>query len=48
VPLWCGAGDAAAIGSGRVDRHRSAWVNRLQRTLAPGRRSPGPPHAGGG
>jgi glyoxylase-like metal-dependent hydrolase (beta-lactamase superfamily II) len=35
VPLWCGAGGTAAIGSGRVDRHRSAWVNRLQRTLAP-------------
>jgi hydroxyacylglutathione hydrolase len=35
VPLWCGAGDAAAIGSGRVASHGSAWVNRLQRTLAP-------------
>jgi hydroxyacylglutathione hydrolase len=35
VPLWCGAGDAAAIASGRVDSHGSPWVNRLQRTLAP-------------
>jgi hydroxyacylglutathione hydrolase len=35
LPLWCGAGDAAAISSGRVDTHGSAWVNRLQRTLAP-------------
>jgi len=35
VPLWCGAGDAAAIGSGRVDSHGSPLVNRLQRTLAP-------------
>jgi glyoxylase-like metal-dependent hydrolase (beta-lactamase superfamily II) len=35
VPLWCGAGDAAAISSGRVDTHGSRWVNRLQRTLAP-------------
>jgi hydroxyacylglutathione hydrolase len=35
VPLWCGAGDAAAIASGRVDSHGSALVNRLQRTLAP-------------
>jgi hydroxyacylglutathione hydrolase len=35
VPLWCGAGDADAIGSGRVDTHRSQLVNRLQRTLAP-------------
>jgi hydroxyacylglutathione hydrolase len=35
VPLWCGAGDAAAISSGRVDTHGSPWVNRLQRTLAP-------------
>jgi hydroxyacylglutathione hydrolase len=35
VPLWCGAGDAAAITSGRVDSHGSPWVNRLQRTLAP-------------
>ncbi|HTE68988.1 MAG TPA: MBL fold metallo-hydrolase [Actinomycetes bacterium] len=35
VPLWCGAGDAAAIGSGQVDTHGSAWCNRLQRTLAP-------------
>jgi hydroxyacylglutathione hydrolase len=35
VPMWCGAGDAAAIGSGRVDSHGSAWANRLQRTLAP-------------
>jgi hydroxyacylglutathione hydrolase len=35
VPLWCGAGDAAAISSGRVDSHGSPWVNRLQRTLAP-------------
>jgi hydroxyacylglutathione hydrolase len=34
VPLWCGAGDAAAIGSGRVDSHGSPLVNRLQRTLA--------------
>jgi hydroxyacylglutathione hydrolase len=35
VPLWCGAGDAAAIASGRVDGHGSPLVNRLQRTLAP-------------
>ena len=35
VPLWCGAGDAAAIATGRVDSHGSAWCNRLQRTLAP-------------
>jgi hydroxyacylglutathione hydrolase len=35
LPLWCGAGDAAAISSGRVDSHGSPWVNRLQRTLAP-------------
>jgi hydroxyacylglutathione hydrolase len=34
VPLWCGAGDAAAIASGRVDTHGSPLVNRLQRTLA--------------
>ena len=35
VPLWCGAGDATAITSGRVDSHGSPLVNRLQRTLAP-------------
>src|SRR6266508_1506889 len=35
LPLWCGAADAAAIGSGRVDSHGSPLVNRLQRTLAP-------------
>jgi hydroxyacylglutathione hydrolase len=35
LPLWCGAGDAAAITSGRVDTHGSPLVNRLQRTLAP-------------
>jgi hydroxyacylglutathione hydrolase len=35
VPLWCGAGDAPAITSGRVDTHGSPLVNRLQRTLAP-------------
>jgi hydroxyacylglutathione hydrolase len=35
VPLWCGAGDAAAISSGRVDTHGSQWVNRLERILAP-------------
>jgi hydroxyacylglutathione hydrolase len=35
VPLWCSAGDAAAITSGRVDTHGSPWVNRLQRTVAP-------------
>jgi hydroxyacylglutathione hydrolase len=35
VPLWCGAGDAAAISSGLVDSHGSPLVNRLQRTLAP-------------
>jgi hydroxyacylglutathione hydrolase len=35
MPLWCGAGDAAAITSGHVDTHGSSWVNRLQRTLAP-------------
>jgi hydroxyacylglutathione hydrolase len=35
MPLWCGAGDAAAISSGRVDTHGSPLVNRLQRALAP-------------
>ena len=35
VPLWCGAGDAAAIGSGRVDTHRSRTFNLLQRHAAP-------------
>jgi hydroxyacylglutathione hydrolase len=35
VPLWCGAGDAAAIASGRVDGHGSPLVNRLQRAPAP-------------
>ena len=35
LPLWCGAGDAAAIASGQVDTHGSPLVNRLQRTLAP-------------
>jgi glyoxylase-like metal-dependent hydrolase (beta-lactamase superfamily II) len=35
LPLWCGAGDAAAITSGRVDSHGAPWVNRLQRRLAP-------------
>jgi hydroxyacylglutathione hydrolase len=35
VPLWCGAGDAAAIGSGRVDTHRSRTVNLVQRRLLP-------------
>jgi hydroxyacylglutathione hydrolase len=35
IPLWCGAGDAAAIASGRVDTHGSPLANRLQRTLAP-------------
>jgi hydroxyacylglutathione hydrolase len=35
LPLWCGAGDAAAIASGRVDSHGWTLVNRLQRTLAP-------------
>jgi hydroxyacylglutathione hydrolase len=35
LPLWCGAGDAAAITSGRVDTHGSPLVNRLQRRLAP-------------
>jgi hydroxyacylglutathione hydrolase len=35
VPLWCGAGDATAITSGRVDTHGSPLVNRLQRSLAP-------------
>jgi hydroxyacylglutathione hydrolase len=35
VPLWCGAGDAAAIGSGRVDTHRSRVVNVVQRRLLP-------------
>jgi hydroxyacylglutathione hydrolase len=35
LPLWCGAGDAAAISSGRVDTHGSPLVNRLQRRLAP-------------
>jgi hydroxyacylglutathione hydrolase len=31
----CGAGDTAAIGSGRVDTHRSRTVNLLQRRLLP-------------
>jgi hydroxyacylglutathione hydrolase len=35
VPLWCGAGDAEAISSGRVDSHGSPLANRLQRALAP-------------
>jgi hydroxyacylglutathione hydrolase len=35
VPSWCGAGDAAAIGSGQVDTHRSRTFNLLQRTLLP-------------
>jgi hydroxyacylglutathione hydrolase len=35
VPLWCGAGDAAAIGSGRVDTHRSRVLNVVQRRLLP-------------
>jgi hydroxyacylglutathione hydrolase len=35
VPLWCGAGDAEAITTGRVDTHGSPWVNRAQRTLLP-------------
>jgi hydroxyacylglutathione hydrolase len=35
LPLWCGAGDAAAIASGRVDTHGSPLVNRLQHRLAP-------------
>jgi hydroxyacylglutathione hydrolase len=35
LPLWCGAGDATAISSGRVDTYGSPWVNRLQRRLAP-------------
>ena len=35
VPLWCGAGDAAAIASGRVDTLGSPWLNLLQRTLLP-------------
>jgi glyoxylase-like metal-dependent hydrolase (beta-lactamase superfamily II) len=35
VPLWCGAGDATAMTSGRIDSHGSPLVNRLQRTLAP-------------
>jgi hydroxyacylglutathione hydrolase len=35
VPLWCGAGDAAAIASGRVDSHGSRWFNRSQRLLLP-------------
>ncbi len=35
VPLWCGADDATAITSGRVDTHRSPWVNRAQRALLP-------------
>jgi glyoxylase-like metal-dependent hydrolase (beta-lactamase superfamily II) len=35
LPLWCGAGDATAITSGRVDSHGWSLVNRLQRTLAP-------------
>lgn len=35
VPLWCGAGDAEAIRSGRVDTHQSRAFNRLQQTLLP-------------
>ena len=44
LPLWCGAGDAAAITSGRVDSHGAPWVNRLQRRLhrSPPTRSAGP------
>jgi hydroxyacylglutathione hydrolase len=40
VPLWCGAGDAAAMNSGRVDTHGSQLFNRLQRTLLPVARHP--------
>lgn len=40
VPLWCGAGDAAAISSGRVDTHGSSAFNRLQRTVLPVRAHP--------
>jgi hydroxyacylglutathione hydrolase len=35
VPLWCGAGDAAAIRGGRVDTHCSRTLNLLQRALLP-------------
>jgi hydroxyacylglutathione hydrolase len=35
VPLWCGAGDAAAITSGDVYTHRAAWFRQLTRTLFP-------------
>ena len=36
LPLWCGAGDAAAIASGRIDSHGSPLANRLQRTPSAG------------
>lgn len=35
VPLWCGAGDAEAMSTGRVDTHRSRVFNRIQRLVAP-------------
>jgi hydroxyacylglutathione hydrolase len=35
VPLWCGAGDAAAAERGRVDTHDSPLFNRFQRALLP-------------
>jgi hydroxyacylglutathione hydrolase len=35
VPLWCGAGDASAISSGRVNTHDSRLLNGIQRTLLP-------------
>jgi len=35
APLWCGAGDVAAITSGRVDSHGSRLFNRVQRSLLP-------------
>jgi hydroxyacylglutathione hydrolase len=35
VPLWCGAGDASAISSGRVNTHDSRLFNGIQRTLLP-------------
>jgi hydroxyacylglutathione hydrolase len=40
VPLWCGAGDAAAITSGDVYTHRAAWFRGLTRTLFPVSRHP--------
>ena len=45
VRLWCGAGDADAMSSGRVDTYRCAPFNRLQRTLLPVARASGRPRS---